>query len=96
METNGNGKWHRVMAIPHPIACCDEEYLVAVESRLCDDGLWVGRLVYTAHDGRQHITAEETTQPDREAVIFWATALEPVYLATAFERAAEPPALEVI
>lgn len=32
-------------------------------------------------------TARETTQPDRTALEYWATGLEPLYLAGAFERA---------
>lgn len=32
-------------------------------------------------------TARETTQPDRNALEYWATGLEPLYLAGAFERA---------
>ena len=31
-------------------------------------------------------TARETTQPDREALQYWATGLEPLYLVGAFER----------
>jgi len=32
-------------------------------------------------------TGRETTQPDRAALEYWATGLEPLYLAGAFERA---------
>jgi len=32
-------------------------------------------------------TSRETTQPDRAALEYWATGLEPLYLAGAFERA---------
>jgi len=32
-------------------------------------------------------TGRETTQPDRSALEYWATGLEPLYLAGAFERA---------
>jgi hypothetical protein len=40
------------------------------------------------HDGRGILsTSRETTQPNRQALIYWATGLEPVYLEGAFERA---------
>jgi len=32
-------------------------------------------------------TERETTQPSREALLYWATGLEPIYLEGAFARA---------
>jgi len=32
-------------------------------------------------------TGRETTQPNREALLYWATGLEPIYLEGAFTRA---------
>ena len=52
-------------------------------------GDWHGWLEFTP-PGQLHATLRtprETTQPDRDALIYWATGLEPVYFEGAFERA---------
>jgi len=50
---------------------------------------WIGWLVFVADDGHQITTDRETTQPDRRAVDYWASGLEPVYLDGALTRARE-------
>jgi hypothetical protein len=51
-------------------------------------GTWVGWLEFVAvGERRVRRTGQETTQPDREALIYWASGLEPTYLEGAFERA---------
>ena len=50
---------------------------------------WIGWLVFVAEDGHQITTARETTQPDRRAVEYWASGLEPIYLDGALSRARE-------
>jgi len=54
-------------------------------------GTWVGWIEFTRIDdaaaGPVLRTERETTQPNRQAVEYWAAGLEPVYLWGAFERA---------
>jgi hypothetical protein len=52
------------------------------------DGTWVGWLEFPAV-GQAVVrrTGQETTQPNRDALIYWAAGLEPVYLQGAFARA---------
>ena len=50
---------------------------------------WIGWLVFRADDGTEITTDRETTQPDRRAVEYWASGLEPVYLDGALSRARE-------
>jgi hypothetical protein len=58
-----------------------------------DDGTWVGWLEFRAADVLR--TERDTTQPDRDALSYWASGLEPVYLEGALARArprlAHPP-----
>ena len=52
------------------------------------DGTWSGWLEFVALDGRAIMrTDQETSQPDRKAVEYWASGLEPVYLEGALQRA---------
>jgi hypothetical protein len=50
---------------------------------------WIGWLVFVSDDGNQITTDRETTQPDRRAVEYWASGLEPIYLDGALTRARE-------
>jgi hypothetical protein len=54
------------------------------------DGTWAGWLEFTPviGDGPVLRTERETTQPSKDAVLYWATGIEPVYLQGAFERRA--------
>ena len=52
-------------------------------------GDWVGWLVFASEDGNEITTDRETTQPDRRAIEYWASGLEPVYLDGALTRARE-------
>jgi hypothetical protein len=52
------------------------------------DGLWIAWLEFT--DERREMalrTDRETTQPSRDALDYWASGLEPVYVEGAFARA---------
>jgi hypothetical protein len=62
------------------------EVFVYGEPRL--DGTWEGWLEFVPLDPAQSSrrTERETTQPDLPALEYWATGLEPLYLAGAFER----------
>lgn len=53
------------------------------------DGTWSGWIEFAPTDGvKQRLrTSQETSQPDRGAVAYWATGLEPVYLEGALVRA---------
>jgi amphi-Trp domain-containing protein len=54
------------------------------------DGTWEGWLQFAPRTAGLPAkrTGRETTQPDRASLEHWATGLEPLYLAGAFERAA--------
>src|SRR2546430_7870349 len=53
------------------------------------DGTWSGWIEFVAANGRGAVlsTDQETSQPDRKAVEYWAGGLEPVYLQGALRRA---------
>ncbi len=49
--------------------------------------IWIGWLEFRPRRGKVRKTGEETSQPSKEAVAYWASGLEPVYLEGALERA---------
>ena len=53
------------------------------------DGTWEGWIEFNPLDrSRPRVrTEQETSQPDRAAVVYWAGGLQPVYLEGALERA---------
>ena len=53
------------------------------------DGTWTGWLEFHPTDLSKPTlrTDQETSQPNRTAIEYWATGLEPVYFEGAFERA---------
>ena len=54
-----------------------------------EDGTWVGWLEFwPVYDGPRRRTERETTQPNLDALRYWASGLEPLYLDGAFARAA--------
>lgn len=53
-----------------------------------EDGNWEGWIEFQPAGGGQTLrTGRETTQPDRDALAYWASGLEPVYLEGALGRA---------
>ena len=54
-----------------------------------DDGTWMGWLEFQPTNAKKPLlrTEQETSQPNRTAVEYWSTGLEPVYFEGAFERA---------
>ena len=57
------------------------------------DGTWEAWIEFRALDGRPvRVTDRETTQPNRQAVEYWSTGLEPIYFEGAFSRAVALPA----
>jgi hypothetical protein len=62
------------------------EALIYGQSRV--DGSWIGWLEFVPLSGGHVLrTARETSQPDRDALVYWAGGLEPLYLEGALERA---------
>ncbi len=53
------------------------------------DGTWIGWIEFEPDDSTSPtlLTDQETSQPNRVAVEYWATGLESVYFEGAFERA---------
>lgn len=64
-------------------------YTVLVYGKPRTDGTWEGWLEFVPASAVLNVlrTDRETTQPDRRALEYWASGLEPLYLAGAFERA---------
>jgi hypothetical protein len=69
---------------PDGTAYCARTY---ADSRA--DGTWSGWIEFVPADGHGAVlsTEQETSQPDRKAVEYWAGGLEPVYLEGALRRA---------
>jgi hypothetical protein len=68
----------------------DEGTLYTIQARgeRRDDGMWEGWLEFLPLDGGEPLrTGRETTQPNRDALAYWASGLEPIYFEGAFERA---------
>ena len=71
------------------IAANGTAYLVRSYGEERADGTWTAWLEFHPIDPTQPSlkTGQETSQPNRTAVEYWATGLEPVYFEGAFERA---------
>jgi len=63
-------------------------YVVRIYARQ-RTGTWEGWLEFHPTDERKSVlrTEQETSQPNRIAVEYWASGLEPIYLKGAFARA---------
>jgi hypothetical protein len=78
--------WTPITALSTTYAANARNYRIMVEGLERDDGTWTGRLVF--RDGVDvRVTEPETSQPNRQALEYWATGLEYVYLDGAFRRA---------
>jgi len=62
--------------------------LVRVHAEEMPGGTWQGWIEFRSAEGMSVTTDRETTQSTREAVAYWATGLEPVFLEGALRRAA--------
>jgi len=64
-------------------------YMVRIYAQERTDGTWEGWLEFHPTDeGKQLLrTGQETSQPNRMAIEYWALGLEPIYLDGAFSRA---------
>ena len=78
--------WTSVTDLPTPFQSDGRDFHVSVEGMERPDGTWAGRVAFRG-GAVVKVTDQETSQPNREALEYWATGLEPVYLEGAFERA---------
>lgn len=64
-------------------------YTASVYGEPHADGTWEGWIEFNPPDSTQPIlrTGRETTQPDKAALAYWASGLEPLYMEGAFARA---------
>jgi hypothetical protein len=63
-------------------------YRVFVLGAERSDGTWAGWIEFLPVDGTQRLrTGQETSQPNHDALVYWATGLEDVYLEGALARA---------
>jgi hypothetical protein len=77
--------WTEVTTLPTPFAADGRTHQVSIEGLQRSDGTWAGRIVF--RDGANvRRTEQETSQPNRDALEYWATGLEKVYLEGAFQR----------
>jgi hypothetical protein len=52
------------------------------------DGTWIGWIEFVPREGGPVLrTTRETSQPDHDALVYWAGGLEPLYLEGALTRA---------
>jgi hypothetical protein len=65
-------------------------YTPHVRGEQREDGTWEGWIEFHPADGSGTVlrTGRETTQPDRDALAYWASGLEPLYFDGALGRAA--------
>jgi hypothetical protein len=63
-------------------------YIVRAYGEERSDGMWVGWLEFHPTAGGKPLsTDQETSQPSRSTVEYWASGLEPTYFEGAFARA---------
>ncbi len=73
---------------PHPISQGGAKYQVSVFGSERKDGTWSGWLQFRdAKTGETTRTGQETTQANRDALEYWASGVEDVYLEGALRRA---------
>jgi hypothetical protein len=73
-----------------PLILLDQVYRAEVWGDRRDDGLWEGWIEFVpANAGPALSTGRETSQSNLEALTYWATGLQPVYLEGALARAIE-------
>src|SRR5438309_8880598 len=70
-------------------------YVVRIYARQRTDGTWEGWLEFHPTDERKSVlrTEQETSQPNRIAVEYWASGLEPIYLEGALRTCARTAAV---
>lgn len=78
-----------VFVFTEPVIADRRPYTAQVCGR-ADGHVWEGWIEFEAADGEALRTARETTQPNREALVYWAGGLSMTYLEGAFTRALNP------
>ena len=78
--------WQVITALPTPLHAGGHEWRVLIEGLDRADGTWAGR-IHFINGATSRVTEQETSQPNREALEYWATGLERVFLEGAFDRA---------
>jgi hypothetical protein len=77
--------------LEHAVILVDTEgitYRASTWGERREDGTWWGWLEFEPRDGGALLaTGQETSQPNRDALAYWATGLEPIYLEGALIRA---------
>jgi len=79
--------------LPHEYASIGDRngayYIAQVHGGQNLEGRWIGWIEFIPAGGTEPVmrTGTETTQATRDALEFWATGLEPIYLEGALERA---------
>ena len=77
--------WATVARLDTPFKQNGRKYEVRIEGEQRKDGTWAGRVVFV--DGNStRATSQETSQPNRQALEYWGTGLEPIYLEGALKR----------
>ncbi len=78
---------------PTPMIHGNITYTVWICGEERDDGTWTGWLEFHPSDASEPVlgTEQETSQPNRAALEYWAGGLEPVYLEGALARAHRGP-----
>jgi hypothetical protein len=79
----------RLLQFERPIAdATGASYNVSVYGRSRPSDTWQGWLVFErTTDGKRFSTDVETTQPNAEAIVYWATGLTDTYFDGALQRA---------
>lgn len=73
---------------PHPIRTARGVFRAYVAGIERVDGTWAGWIEYEPEGGGARLkTSQETSQPNRGALAYWATGLEDLYYDGALERA---------
>lgn len=85
--------WQSIAALDTPFRTDDREYRVGVDGQQRADGTWSGRVVFRA-GGETRVTGQETSQPNRQALEYWARGLEKVFLDGAFTRSKKSRRIE--
>ena len=74
---------------PTKLIVDDTTYIVRICGEERSDGTWEGWLEFHSADAKEPamLTEQETSQPNRTALEYWADGLESIYLEVAFLRA---------
>ena len=73
---------------PHQFLSGRHGYHVYVLGAERSDGTWAGWIEFVPTDGTRRLrTGQETSQPNRDALVYWASGLEDVYFDGALARA---------